>query len=101
MRLRQGLEFTMNLFHIHADRRRFLRSAGAGFGSIALAALLAEEGELGAADGGDEPRRSPDPLVPKAPHFPAKAKRVIFLFMSGGPSHLDTFDPKPQLAHLH
>src|SRR5207248_210961 len=51
--------------------------------------------------GGDEPRRSPDPLAPKSPHFDATAKRVIFLFMSGGPSHVDTFDPKPELTRLH
>ena len=42
-----------------------------------------------------------DPLAPKPPHFPAKAKRVIFLFMHGGPSHLDTFDPKPRLTRDH
>ncbi len=84
------------------DRRRFLRTAGGGFGALALAALLADDGMLCAEDGGDKPRRSPDdPLAPKPPHFPAKAKRVIFLFMSGGPSHVDTFDPKPDLARLH
>src|SRR4051794_46735 len=74
------------------DRRQFLKNAGAGFGAVALAALLAEDGQLAAAD---------DPLAPKAPQFPAKAKRVIFLFMSGGPSHVDTFDPKPGLTRLH
>ncbi len=77
------------------DRRTFLRRAGAGFGSIALTALLADEGKLFAdAD-------PADPLAPKPPHFPAKAQRVIFLFMSGGPSHVDTFDPKPELQRLH
>jgi hypothetical protein len=74
------------------DRRHFLRSAGAGFGSIALAAMLADESKLLA---------DTDPLAPKAPHFPARAKRVIFLFMSGGPSHVDTFDPKPGLTRLN
>src|SRR6187397_1193210 len=73
-------------------RRSFLRSAGCGFGSLALAAMLAEEGKLFA---------EVDPLAPKKPHFDAKAKRVIFLFMSGGPSHVDTFDPKPGLSKLH
>src|ERR671925_190049 len=73
-------------------RRHFLRSAGCGFGSIALAAMLAEEGKLFA---------ETDPLAPKKPHHDAKAKRVIFLFMSGGPSHMDTFDPKPGLTRLH
>jgi len=67
------------------NRREFLRLAGGGFGALAFSALLAEQ------SGGDEPRRS---LVP---HFPAKAKSVIFLFMEGGPSHLDTFDRKPEL----
>ena len=42
-----------------------------------------------------------DPLAPKAPHHPAKAKRVIFLFLNGGPSQVDTFDPKPALAKYH
>src|SRR4051812_46280698 len=74
------------------DRRHFLRTAGAGFGSIALAAMLADEGKLFA---------DSDPLAPRKPHFDAKAKRVIFLFMSGGPSHGDTFDPKPGLTRLH
>src|SRR5881394_1507987 len=74
------------------DRRSFLKNAGAGFGAIALAALLAEDGRLSADD---------DPLAPKPPQFQAKAKRVIFLFMSGGPSHVDTFDPKPGLTRLH
>jgi Protein of unknown function (DUF1501) len=84
---------------IPRDRRAFLRSAGFGFGSIALAALLAEEGY--ATDRGDEPLGSSDPLGPKKPHFEPTAKRVIFLFMSGGPSHVDTFDPKPELTRLH
>jgi Protein of unknown function (DUF1501) len=74
------------------DRRSFLRTAGCGFGSLALAALLAEEGRLFA---------ETDPLAPKKPHFRPKAQRVIFLFMSGGPSHVDTFDPKPGLTKLH
>lgn len=76
------------------DRRRFLRNAGFGFGSIALASLLHDDGLLAS----DAPV---DPLAPKKPHFEAKAKRVIFLFMSGGPSHVDTFDPKPELTRLH
>jgi hypothetical protein len=75
------------------DRRDFLRTAGCGFGALALTSLLAEEGLL-AADG------PVDPLAVKPPHFEPKAKRVIFLFMSGGPSHVDTFDPKPELTRL-
>jgi Protein of unknown function (DUF1501) len=80
-------------------RRDFLRCAGAGFGMVALTALLAEDGLLA-----EEPslaRRAGDPLAPKPPHHPAPARRVIFLFMAGGPSHLETFDPKPALQRLH
>jgi len=70
-------------------RREFLLRGGAGFGGLALAHLLAG----GAAAG-------TNPLAAKAPHHAAKAKRVIFLFMEGGPSHIDTFDPKPKLNEL-
>jgi hypothetical protein len=77
------------------DRRSFLRNAGCGFGAIALATMLRDEGLLA------EESKSPDPLAPKKPHFEPTAKRVIFLFMSGGPSHVDTFDPKPELTRLH
>src|SRR5438270_9057082 len=73
-------------------RRDFLARSGMGFASLGLAGLLASRGELGAAPGA-----SVSPLAPKKPHFPAKAKRVIHLFMNGGPSHVDTFDPKPIL----
>ncbi len=66
------------------DRRRMLQRAGAGFGMLPLAGLLQSQGAAG--DGS------------QAPHFAAKAKRVIFLFMNGAPSHVDTFDPKPRLA---
>ncbi len=72
------------------DRRGFLRSLGGGFGSLAFAALAAsEQGIAGPA--------SLDPLAPKKPHFPAKAKRVIFLWMQGGVSQSDLFDCKPRL----
>jgi hypothetical protein len=76
-----------------------------GFGYLALAALLAEEADAdtsGApnhpADAATPPGRWSDPLLPKPPHFEPRAKRVIFLFMKGGPSHVDTFDPKPMLT---
>lgn len=74
---------------INLSRRKQLQSCCAGFGSLALYSLLAEESRAamkGMPQGGT-------PL----PHFPAKAKRVIFMFMKGGPSHMDTFDYKPQL----
>ena len=67
-----------------------LSRAAVGFGSLALASLIKSDGTAQGA--------TPDPLAPRVPHFPAKAKRVIFLFMKGGPSHLDTFDPKPLLT---
>src|SRR5262245_4254753 len=77
------------------DRRDFLRRAGGGFGLVALTALLADDGLLAA------PPDPVDPLAPRPPHKKAKAKNVIFLFMSGGPSQVDTFDPKPELKRLH
>lgn len=79
------------------DRRNFLREAGAGFGIIALSAVLAEQGLLQAHDDSE----TNAPSAPRKPHFPGRAQRVIFLFMSGGPSHLETFDPKPDLQRLH
>jgi len=82
-----------------ASRREILRRMGAGFGVLGLAGVLAQEAALGAST----PRRSPrdNPLEPLPPHFFGKAKRVIFLFMNGGPSHVDTFDPKPALGKNH
>src|SRR3954452_22749224 len=72
------------------SRRVMLQRSAAGFGHLALAALLA-----GRSEAADAPA---NPLAAKPPHFPAKAKRVLFLFMKGGPSHVDTFDPKPLLT---
>jgi hypothetical protein len=72
------------------SRRKVLKDALCGFGTLALTSLLH-----------DESVRAGDPLAPKPPHLPgAKAKAVIFLFMAGGPSHLETFDPKPLLNKL-
>jgi hypothetical protein len=82
---------------LRSTRREFLRQAGCGFGVLALAALLAEDGLLAAEA---EPGTA-DPLAPRKPHRPATARAVIFLFMAGGPSHLETFDPKPELQRLH
>jgi Protein of unknown function (DUF1501) len=75
-------------------RRELLRRSGMGFGVLGLASLMGSQGLLSAAARDDRTA----PLAPKQPHFPAKAKRVIHLFMNGGPSHVDTFDPKPALA---
>jgi hypothetical protein len=76
------------------SRRDFLCRSGMGFASLGLAGLMASQGLLSAAPDGD---RSASPLAPKGPHFAPKAKRVIHLFMNGGPSHVDSFDPKPSL----
>src|SRR5262245_52512142 len=76
-----------------SSRRDWLRRMGGGFGSVGLAAVLADQG-LAATRSVE----SSDPLAPRSPHYPARARRVIFLFMNGGPSHVDTFDPKPALA---
>jgi hypothetical protein len=70
-------------------RRHFLQRTGFGLGALAAADFL------NAADKDD-----PNPLAPRQPHFPPKVKRVIHLFMNGGPSQIDTFDPKPQLTRL-
>src|SRR6266540_1656526 len=67
-------------------RRRFLSACGIGLGRMALASLLAAE----------EP-----PLAPKPPHFPARAKSIIYLFMEGGPSQLDLFVDKPKLKAMN
>ncbi len=80
-------------------RRDFLGRCGMGFGMVSLAGLLAPDA-LGAALTETE-AKSNSPLAPKSPHFPGKAKRVIHIFANGGPSHLDTFDPKPILTKLH
>ena len=77
------------------DRRSFLQRSAAGFGWLAFAALQAQAAELR-----EIGRKSSNPLSPKKPHFAARAKRVIFLFMEGGPSHLDSFDWRPELARI-
>lgn len=76
------------------NRREFFTQAGSGLASIALGALLNEERAAAA-------NVATDPLAPKNGHHPAKAKSVIWLFMEGGPSHIDLFDPKPKLNEMH
>ncbi len=89
------------------SRRELLRKAGAGFGYLALAGLLAEEaaaappGSAGFQPAHVEDAHGRHELAARAPMFPARAKRVIFLFMPGGPSQVDTFDPKPRLTRDH
>ena len=79
-------------------RREFLYGLGASLGGVALSALLADDAPAAetAPDGG-----AGGPLAPKKGHLPAKAKNCIFLTMEGGPSHIDTFDPKPALSKRH
>ncbi len=74
------------------SRRWFLGQCGVGLGSIAASSLLTADG-FGAETAGPA-----SPMVPKAPHFPAKAKRVIYIFQAGAPSHLELFDNKPELT---
>ena len=77
-------------------RRHFFRDCGVGLGAAALSTLLARDGTAA-----ENPAARRDPLAPKKPHFPAKAKAVIFMFMAGAPSQLELFDPKPELNKLH
>jgi hypothetical protein len=81
-------------------RREFLWETGAGFTGLGLASMLAKDGFVSQAAAAEGATAIPNPLAPKKPHFPAKAKAVIFLFMYGGPSQVDTFDYKPELYKL-
>ena len=82
-------------------RRQFLHQTGGGFGAVALTSLLARDGFFGAQSlAADGVTPYANPLAPKAPPREAKAKNVIFLFMYGGPSQVDTFDYKPELYKL-
>jgi hypothetical protein len=77
------------------SRRDLLKRVGMGLGTLGLASLMGDTGLLESQAVGGE---TLNPLTPKKPHFAGKAKRVIHLFMNGGPSHVDTFDPKPELT---
>src|SRR5258708_15315630 len=76
------------------SRREMLQRAGLGFGTWALLDLLTRAGSATA-------KSADNPLSPKPPHGPARAKHVIFLFIQGGPSHIDTFDRKPLFQKLY
>jgi len=83
-------------------RRDLLRRSGMGFGMLGLAALLETQDLLaGSSPDAMQERRGSNPLAPRRPHFAPKARQVVHLFMNGGPSHVDTFDPKPQLDKYH
>src|SRR3712207_1335472 len=75
-------------------RREFFTQAGSGLAGIALASILR-------ADAKAAETKTKDPLAPRNPPHPPTAKSVIWLFMEGGPSHIDLFDPKPKLTELH
>src|ERR1700677_2085001 len=76
------------------SRGEMLPHCGTGLGMLGLAGVLAENGLLRA----DSPNTQANPLAPRPPHFAARARRIIHLYMNGGPSQVDTFDPKPALA---
>ncbi len=78
---------------LYLNRRELLRRSALGFGSLGLAGILADDGVLAHAGGFGKS----DSLVVKTPHFSGRAKRVVHFFLNGGPSHVDTFDPKPAL----
>ncbi|MBL9175983.1 MAG: DUF1501 domain-containing protein [Verrucomicrobiales bacterium] len=80
--------------HLALTRREFLGRCGMGMGALALAPLLASQASTAGS-------LAANPLLPKAPQFPGRAKRVIHIFLNGGASHVDTFDPKPALDRWH
>src|SRR6187549_3264995 len=91
---------TMNLHREHAQlitRRHFFRRCNSGLGAIALASLMGPNAFATSTGAGD----APNPLASKPPRFPAKAKRVIYLHMSGSPPQHDLFDFKPELNKIN
>jgi len=87
--------------HLFLTRRQMLSRCGMGMGALALNGvpeLVAGAEAVDQVSGGEI---ALNPLAPRKPHFPGRAKAVIHLFMNGGPSHVDTFDPKPELTRLH
>ncbi len=83
------------------SRRQLLTSFGAGFGLLGLAGVLADDGMLRAAEPAGSSGVNLNPLAPKKPHFAPTAQHVVHFFLTGGPSQIDTFDPKPMLDRLH
>ena len=96
--------FSSNQTPCGRTRREFLWEVGGGFAGLALFDLLSRDGFFDSVLQAAPSTRTADlanPLTPRQPHFSAKAKRVVFLFMNGAPSQVDTFDPKPALSHFH
>jgi hypothetical protein len=85
--------------HLALTRREFLNRCGMGLGALGLGALMSGTSSLLAETA--TPAGFINPLTPKSPHFPGTAKRIIHIFANGGPSHVDTFDPKPALEKYH
>ena len=78
-------------------RRQFLTSSASGLGGLALASMLNDDTALA----GEKPATASNPLAPKSPHYPGKAKACIFILLAGAPSHVDLYDPKPILQERH
>lgn len=93
--------FSPNRTPCGQTRREFLWQAGGGFAGLALIDLLSRDGVLASRSAADEQKSGGYLLAPKQPHFPPRATRAVFLFMNGGPSQVDTFDPKPALEQFH
>ena len=93
--------FRRNVTPCGRTQREFLWEVGGGFAGLALLDLLASDGLTAPAAGAAGYDPATNPLAARSPHFPARAKRVVFLFMNGGPSQVDTFDPKPELERSH
>lgn len=83
------------------NRREFLLQSGGGFGAVALAAMMADPGSQSQADAALISGSMSNPHAVRSPHFAPRVERVIYLFMHGGPSHVDLFDPKPDLVRYH
>jgi len=86
--------------HLQQSRRQFFATSAGGIGAVALASLLREEGIL-AGDNADFQRAIVNPLAPKLPPLAPRANACIFIFLAGGPSHIDLYDPKPKLNEFH
>src|SRR3990172_6874297 len=84
----------------HVTRRHFLRESTAGIGGLALAMMLRRDGALGGGNAWGAPAGE-NPLAPRAPHYPARAKNVIYLHMAGSPPQQELFDHKPMLQELN
>ncbi len=90
------MPITVQTSLLGSSRRRFLLEAGGGFGALALTAMMADERRAFAASNAAAPNAA-SPMMPRPPHVVPRATRVIYLFMHGGPSQVDLFDPKPEL----